>query len=161
MARRRLSAYYVILVIAVAAVATVVLAAGSKENAQPAIAGGYDVSQGQDCLGDQIDLRQSGQFVGAQRADGSRAGKLRFKEGRLTGEASCLKGAERPLRATVRAGVVEGTLGDAPLKADFAREPPDPGAQKPSPPGSVAGEYKLVPRSACLGGKIELTGDAA
>jgi Kef-type K+ transport system membrane component KefB len=161
MAGRRLTAYYVVLVIAVAVVATLVLSAGAKEKAQPSIAGGYDVSQGQACLGDQIDLRQSGQFASVQRADGSTAGKLRFKAGRLTGEASCLKGGRRPLRATVRGGAIVGTLGAQPLKGDFAREPPDPGAQKPSPPGSVAGEYKLVPRSACLGGKIELAGDGA
>ena len=161
MAQGRLTVYYVVLVVAVAAVATLVLAAGAEETPQPSIAGGYDVSQGQACLGDQIDIRQSGQFVSVQRADGSGAGKLRFKEGRLTGEVSCLKGGHQPLQATVRSGVIDGTLGEQPLKAAFAREPPDPGAQKPSPPASVEGEYKLVPRSACLGGKIELTGDAA
>ena len=161
MARGRLTVYYVVLVVAVAAVATLVLAAGAEEKPQPSIAGGYDVSQGQACLGDQIDIRQSGQLVSVQRADGSGAGKLRFKEGRLTGEVSCLKGGHQPLQATVRSGVIDGTLGEQPLKAAFAREPPDPGAQKPSPPASVEGEYKLVPRSACLGGKIELTGDAA
>ena len=80
MAGRRLTAYYVVLVIAVAVVATLVLSAGSEEEPQPAIAGGYDVTQGQACLGEQIDLRQSGQFVGLRRADGSGAGKLRFKE---------------------------------------------------------------------------------
>ena len=57
-------------------------------------------------------------------------------------------------------GLIEGTIGDEPLSAEFAREPPDPGAQKPAPPGSVSGEYKLVPRSACLGGKIEFTGSS-
>ena len=99
MAGRRLTAYYVVLVIAVAAVATLVLSAGAKEEPEPAIAGGYDVTQGQACLGEQIDLRQSGQFVGLRRADGSGAGKLRFKAPRLTGEASCLAGGTRPLRA--------------------------------------------------------------
>jgi Kef-type K+ transport system membrane component KefB len=161
MAGRRLTVYYVALALAVAVVATLVLSAGAKEKAQPSIAGGYDVSQGQACLGDQIDVRQSGQFASMQRADGSGAGKLRFKQGRLTGKVSCLKGGKQPLRATVRAGAVAGTLGDAPLKADFAREPPDPGAQKPSPPGAVKGDYKLVPRSACFGGKIELTGSSS
>ena len=63
MAGRRLTAYYVVLVIAVAAVATLVLSAGAEEEPEPAIAGGYDVTQGQACLGEQFDLRQSGQFV--------------------------------------------------------------------------------------------------
>ncbi|MEA2133450.1 MAG: hypothetical protein QOC68_1359 [Solirubrobacteraceae bacterium] len=161
MAGRRLTVYYVVLGLAVAVVVTLVLSAGAKEKAQPSIAGGYDVSQGQACLGDQVDVRQSGQFASMQRADGSGAGKLRFKQGRLTGEVSCLKGGKQSLRATVRGGAVAGTLGTDPLKADFAREPPDPGAQRPSPPGSVAGDYKLVPRSTCLGGKIELAGDGA
>src|SRR5215210_2846076 len=161
MAGRRLTAYYVVLVAAVTVVAAVVLSSGESERAQPSIAGGYDVAQGQACLGDQVDVRQSGQFASIQRADASGAGKIRFEQGRLSGEVSCLKGGRQPLRATVRSGVIQGTLGDQPLKADFAREPPDPGAQKPSPPGSVEGDYKLVPRSACLGGKIELTGDAA
>jgi Kef-type K+ transport system membrane component KefB len=161
MAGRRLTVYYTVLVVAVAVVVTLVLSAGVKEKAQPAIAGGYDVSQGQSCLGDQIDLRQSGQFVSVLRADGSGAGKLRFKAGQLTGPVSCAAGGSRPLRAIVAKGALAGRLGAAPVKADFAREPPDPGAQKPSPPGSVKGRYKLVPRSACLGGTIELAGAAS
>src|SRR5215210_6525348 len=161
MAGRRLTAYYVVLIVAVAAVAALVLSAGSKEKAEPTIAGGYDVTQGQACLGDQVDFRQSGQFASVQRADGSGAGKLRFEDGRLTGEVTCAAGGAQPLRATVRGGAVQGTVGRDPLKAEFAREPPDPGAQKPQPPGSVEGEYKLVPRSACLGGKIELEGPAS
>src|SRR5215210_6642388 len=161
MAGRRLTAYYVVLVAAVAVVAAVVLSSGESERAQPAIAGGYDVAQGQACLGEQVDVRQSGQFISLQRADGSGAGKLRFEDGRLTGDVSCAAGGSQPLRATVRGGAVQGTIGREPLKAEFAREPPDPGAQKPQPPASVTGEYKLVPRSACLGGKIELEGPAS
>ena len=69
MAGRRLTLYYVALLIAVAVVATIVLSAGASEEAEPAIAGGYDVSQGNACLGDTFDLRQSGQFVSVQRAD--------------------------------------------------------------------------------------------
>ena len=160
MAGRRLTLYYVVLLIAVAVVATIVLSAGASEEAEPAIAGGYDVSQGNACLGDTFDLRQSGQFVTVQRADASGAGKLRFEDGRLTGDVSCAEGGAQPLDATVKDGVIAGTLGDEPLKAEFAREPPEAGAQKPAPPGSVTGEYKLVPRSACLGGKIELTGSS-
>src|SRR3954469_16186970 len=109
MAGRPLTAYYVVLLAAVAIVAVVVISAGEKEKAQPGIAGGYDVSQGQACLGDQVDLRQSGQFVTLHRADGSSAGKLRFHQPRLTGDASCATGAARPVRATVRNGALQGS----------------------------------------------------
>jgi Kef-type K+ transport system membrane component KefB len=160
MAGRRLTLYYVVLLLSVAVIATVVLTAGAKEEAEPGIAGGYDVSQGQACVGEQIDIRQSGQFVSLQRADGSGAGKLRFEDGKLTGDVSCAEGGKQPLDSTVKDGAIKGTVGDEPFAAEFAREPPDPGAQKPAPPGSVAGEYKLVPRSACLGGKIEFTGSS-
>ena len=150
---RRLTAYYVVLIAAVAVVVTLVLSIGSDKHAQPGIAGGYDVSAGQACLGEQVQVTQSGQFVGLEHADGSGAGKLRFKTPRLTGDATCAKGGTRPLNALVHKGTIAGTVGREPLKAVFARDPPDPGAPKPSPPTSIAGDYKYVPRSACLGGK--------
>ncbi len=98
MAGRRLTAYYVVLLAAVAVVTTFVLSAGTDTDPQPAIAGGYDVTAGQACLGPQFDLRQSGQFVSMQRADGSTTGKLRFQDGRLTGDVSCLTGAQARAR---------------------------------------------------------------
>ena len=159
MAGRRLTAYYVVLVIAVAVVATLVLSAGSKEEPEPAIAGGYDVTQGQACLGEQIDLRQSGQFVGLRRADGSGAGKLRFKDGRLTGEASCLKGGTQPLRATVRSGAVAGTLGGEPLRPSSRASRRTRAPRSPRRPAPWRASTSSCPRSACLGGKIELIGD--
>ena len=155
MAGRRLTAYYVVLVAAVAVVATLVLSVGTDTDPQPAIAGGYDVSAGQACLGPQFDLRQSGQFVTMQRADGSTAGKLRFQDDELTGDVSCLEGGTEALAAEHGDGAFTGTVGDEELQAEFARDPPDPGAQKPAPPGNINGEYKLVPRSTCLGGRAD------
>ena len=78
-----------------------------------------------------MDIRQSGQFVSLQRADGSGAGrKLRFEEGKLTGDVTCAEGGMQPLDgAQYQAGVIEGTIGDEPFSAEFA-EPPDAGAQK-------------------------------
>src|SRR4051794_26616608 len=144
MAGRRLTAYYVVLMVAVAAVTTLVLSIGTDTHAQPSIAGGYDVSARQACLGDQVDLRQSGQFVSLQRADGTTAGKLRYQRPKLTGDASCARGGTRALTAVVRKGTLAGTLGPAPLKAVFAREPPDPGTPRPSQPTSIAGDYKFI-----------------
>ncbi len=158
MAGRRLTAYYIVLLAAVAVVATYVLSVGAETEPQTAIAGGYDVSPGEACLGDQVDLRQSGQFVSMQRADGSTVGKLRFENDRLTGDVSCLEGGKQPLEAEHSGQRFVGTVGDEELQLDFARDPPDPGAQKPAPPGNIRGDYKFVPRSACLGGKGELTG---
>ena len=53
-------------------------------------------------------------------------------------------------------GVLAGTLGGAPLRAELKRDPPAPGALRPRPPPSIAGKYKLAPRSDCLGGALEL-----
>ena len=45
--------------------------------------------------------------------------------------------------------------------ADLKRDPPDPGAARPRAPGSIAGLYKLSPRSTCFGGKFELDGSGS
>jgi Kef-type K+ transport system membrane component KefB len=157
-AQRRLLVYYAVIAVLTAGVCVVVLTLGSSADAQRAIAGGYDVDRGSECLGQRIDLRQSGQFVGLQRADGANAGGLRFRDGRLQGDVTCRNGRQVPLRATRGRTTLAGTLGDAPLRATFAREPPEPGAQRPAPPGSIAGSYTLVPRSACLGERVEIEG---
>ncbi len=157
--RRRLVAYYIALAAFVVAATIAVFAAGSSKDAQPPIAGGYDVGSGSQCLGAQVDLRQSGQFVVAERADGESAGQLRLKDGRLTGMARCLRGGDRRLDAGVEAGVLSGTIGGAPLSAEFKREPPEPGAQRPRAPNAIDGDYRVVPRSDCLGGTFELVGD--
>src|SRR5215210_1519714 len=102
MAGRRLSAYYVLLAVAATAVTVVVLAAGSKSDPQPAIAGGYDVAAGRACLGEQVDVRQSGQFLALQHSDGSSVGKPRFEDGRLDGTVECTDGRSARLDATVR-----------------------------------------------------------
>ena len=47
------------------------------------------------------------------------------------------------------------------MTADLKRDPPEPGAAKPRAPGSIAGIYKLSPRSTCFGGKFELTGSGS
>ena len=70
---------------------------------------------------------------------------------------TCVGGGERALVATVAVkGVLAGTLGGVPLRAELKRDPPAPGALRPRPPPSIAGKYKLAPRSDCLGGALEL-----
>jgi Kef-type K+ transport system membrane component KefB len=160
---RRLIAYYAVLLAAVVAVAIVVFSAGSGEKAQPAIAGGYDVAAGADCLGPQVDVRQSGQFVALQRPDGTVAGRVRLRNGRLTGTVKCLSGASGPIAVPVKPGQVTlaGTLAGKPLLAEFKRDPPAQGQLRPRPPTNVAGTYKSLPRSACLSGGFEMKGDGS
>jgi Kef-type K+ transport system membrane component KefB len=156
---RRLIALYVVLAVATTAVVSVVLAVGSNEEAQPAIAGGYDVTAGDmACLGERFDVKQSGQFVNLDNPDESLGGKLRFENGRLEGDVSCVKGGERRLDVKVGDGTLTGRVGDADVTAEARRDPPDPGTTKPRAPDGIDGVYKVSPRSACLGGKIELEG---
>ena len=68
--RRTLIAIYVVMAIAVAVVATVVFSAGQDLSPEKAIAGGYDLERPDSCLGDTFDLRQSGEFVNIENADG-------------------------------------------------------------------------------------------
>ena len=155
---RRLIVYYAILAAVTVVVVVVVFAAGSDETTQPAIAGGYDVAPpAARCTGLQMDVTQSGEFVGLRRPDGTVLSKARLRDGRLKGDVTCIGGGERALVATVAVkGVLAGTLGGAPLRAELKRDPPPPGALRPRPPPSIAGKYKLAPRSDCLGGAFEL-----
>ena len=157
---RRLIAYYAVLAVAIVAVAIAVFSAGSGEKAQPAIAGGYDVAAGADCLGPQVDVRQSGQFVALQRPDGTVAGRLRLRHGRLTGTVNCIGGNSAPLAAPVQPGetALSGVLAGKPLRADFKRDPPAAGQLRPRAPESLDGTYKSLPRSACLSGGFDLEG---
>ena len=150
--------YYAILAAVTVVVVVVVFAAGSDEKTQPAIAGGYDVAPpAARCTGLQMDVTQSGEFVGLRRPDGTVLSKARLRDGRLKGDVTCIGGGERALVATVAVkGVLAGTLGGAPLRAELKRDPPPPGALRPRPPPSIAGKYKLAPRSDCLGGAFEL-----
>jgi len=102
--RGRLIAYYSLLALAVGAVAVIVLAVVPKPKAQPSIAGGYDLVPANGCLGKQVNLSQSGQFVDLEAVQGSAGGNLRFKDGRLTGGVSCQNGASGQLDARATSG---------------------------------------------------------
>ena len=155
---RRLVVYYAILAVVTIVVVVVVFAAGSDEETQPAIAGGYDVAApAAACTGLQMDVSQSGQFVDLRRPDGTTLSHARLRDGRLKGDVQCIGGGERALVATVAVkGVLAGTLGGVRLRAELKRDPPPPGALRPRPPPSIAGDYKLSPRSDCLGGTLAL-----
>ena len=99
---RRLIVYYAILAAVTVVVVVVVFAAGSDEKTQPAIAGGYDVAPpAARCTGLQMDVTQSGEFVGLRRPDGTVLSKARLRDGRLKGDVTCIGGGPRARVASV------------------------------------------------------------
>ena len=50
-----------------------------------------------------------------------------------------------------------GTLDGRQIEAELVRDPPPPGP-RPRAPGKIVGEYKVKPRSACLGARISIEG---
>jgi Kef-type K+ transport system membrane component KefB len=153
---RRLAIHYTLLALITAGVLAFVFSSGSSKHAQPAIAGGYDVSSAAACLGPKIELAQSGRYVTLSNTRSTISGSLKFVTGRLTGQVHCLGGRVAQLSARVAAGVLAGSLGGVPVSAQAKRDPPEPGAPKPLAPNSVSGEYKLSPSSTCLGGSMKL-----
>jgi Kef-type K+ transport system membrane component KefB len=183
----RMTIYYVVLAVITAVVAVVVLSAGKDEKAQPSIAGGYDATGPAACLGappppatgaplpasaptqpavlgPSFDVKQSGQFVNLSNTQGTLGAKLRLQSGKLTGDVSCVNGKTAHFTGTAVAGAkgaITGTLGGVPVTANLRRDPPDPGTPKPRAPASIAGLYKLSPRSTCFGGGLELDGSGS
>ncbi|HWH43713.1 MAG TPA: cation:proton antiporter [Thermoleophilaceae bacterium] len=168
--RRRLVAFYVVLAVVTAVVSAVVLTIGSDEEAQPSIAAKYKLDQPHPCLGGEFDVRQSGQYVQVSNQAETLDGKLRFKDGELSGDVDCVDGEKRELdgvfavpRAAAESGEekpekqlqlsIDG--GETVIPAQNG-DPPRPGSTKPRVPSSIHGEYRLSPRSACLGGRLEL-----
>jgi K+:H+ antiporter len=152
----RVAIHYTALGLVTAAVVVFVLVTGATKHAQPPIAGGYDVSAGSACLGPKIELAQSGRFVTLSNAKSTVSGALKFLNGHLSGTVHCQRDQSAQIDAHAAGGVLAGSLGGLPLSAQLKRDPLEPGAPKPLVPGSVGGEYKLAPSSACLGGSMLL-----
>jgi Kef-type K+ transport system membrane component KefB len=158
---RRLALLYLVLAIGVAVTLLVTFAKGKDESPQPAIAGTYQATAGSDCLGETFILRQSGQFVTLDNAAGTLGGNLRWRDAQLTGSADCLNGESQDVDAKVSDGKLTGTLGGAPLEAQFTQDAPPAGSRPPVIPDSIAGDYTLSPRSTCLGGALNLSGGSS
>jgi Kef-type K+ transport system membrane component KefB len=155
--KRRFATFYIVLGVLTAAVTIAVLVAGRDKEAQPSIAGGYDVVEENACLGQRYDVKQSGEFVNLENADETLEGKLRLKDGeRLTGDVDCVRGGEKGMTATVEGDRIAGDIDGDPFSSEKRRDSPEGGAQRPREPDSIDGEYTLEPRSVCLGGEIEL-----
>jgi Kef-type K+ transport system membrane component KefB/nucleotide-binding universal stress UspA family protein len=132
--RGRLVAFYVLLALVTAGVAIVVLTKGDDEQAQPSIAGGYDVAGENACLGGgapppvgkplpktapaqpqaagpSFDVKQSGAFVNISNTQGTLSGKLRLGEAandqatrRLHGDVGCVDGKGARFEGTATPG---------------------------------------------------------
>lgn len=155
---RRLPLFYAALAVVAIAVVTTMLSLGQDKRAQPPVAGGYDVSGEVPCLGQRFDVKQSGQFLTLDNADESIGGKLRFRDGRISGDVDCVQGGTAKIDARPKDGTLAGSLGGRPFSAEQRRDPPDPGTRRARAPGGIAGSYRLAPRSDCLGGGFEIEG---
>jgi Kef-type K+ transport system membrane component KefB len=160
--KRRLLIFYPTLAVIAAVVVSIAISAGQDVHPQQSIAGGYDATAGaaaRACLGPQVDVKQSGQFVSLTNTLGSLGGALKVKGGHLTGDVKCVHGASEPIDARAKgAGTLVGTLAGQPVTLVLRRDPPPAGTPKPYIPGSIAGDYRISPRSDCLGGAIDLHG---
>ena len=156
--RRTLVAIYIVMALAVTVVAIVVFSAGQDLEPEKPIAGGYDLAKPDQCLGATFDLRQSGEFVNIENAGGSLSGSLRDENGHLTGEVNCVTSGTDELDAKAGDKALAGSIGGRAIEAALTRDPPPPGP-RPRAPDSIAGDYVLKPRSACLGAKMSIEGD--
>jgi Kef-type K+ transport system membrane component KefB len=158
---RRLVAIYAVTAVAVASVAIGAISAGEERTPQPSIAGGYDLRGPDPCLGESFDVKQSGEFVNLDNADGTLGGRLRLEDGLLSGDVACTGGATSDLRAEAAGGRIAGTLDGRAIAAELKRDPPAPGTPRPRAPGSIDGEYTLAPRSSCLGARLAIEGSGS
>jgi len=158
--RRRLVAFYAIVAALTVAGVVLSIAAGEKREPETEIAGGYALAEPDACLGAGFDLRQSGRFVNLGSDEASLAGQLNLDEGGLSGDIHCPEGESEELRAEAAERAISGTIGDREFDARFTEDPPAPGEGDALVPGELGGEYALTPRSKCLGGTIELEGEA-
>jgi len=152
--QRRLAIFYVILLAVLAGVVAFVVPAGERKQTERPIAGGYDVRTANPCLGPQFDVRQSGEFV-AIAAPGGVGGQLRLRDGLLSGDVTCRDGTTAPLELRAAERGLDGSAAGRPLSAELLRDPPAAGSRT-RVPGAVTGEYRLSPRSDCLGSAIEI-----
>ena len=163
---RRLTVFYVALALLTVGASVTVLHAGRDEDPQPSIAGVYEPNEPSPCLGG-FSVRQSGQFANLTNQQGTIGGELRMSAGppgpvqELTGSVRCVDGRSERFRGSIRPGArgeIVGVLGGRPFTATLRREPPEPGTPEERAPGDLEGPYALTPRSACFGGRFELSG---
>ncbi len=154
--RQRLLAFYAVLIVFATVGAGLSIRAGNDQHAQAQIAGGYESTPPDGCLGTRFDLVQSGQFVNLESTEGTPTAKLRLRDGSLTGRVQCVDGRNAPLTAAVSDDTLRGFLAGTPVSASRTSDAPPPGSQTARAPGSIAADYSLTPESRCLGGSIRI-----
>jgi K+:H+ antiporter len=127
-----LAGYLVVFAIS-AGLAVTAFVLGSDRHSQPDVAGFYRVTGVCASAVGKLKLEQSGQFVDAS---GPLDGKLRLRDGRLTGTVSCERGGERRFCMRVsRTHRLRPVPGCVPASATFVEELPKPGTTaKPAKP---------------------------
>lgn len=155
--RRSVAGLYGVIAVVTLLVLAVVLGTGHDREPEPEVAGTYAISPPSACLGAAVEVKQSGQFLTIGTPDGGRpSSKARLDGEEVTGEVKCLGGAGGPFEATLRDGRFTGSVAGEELMGRLSGESPAPGTMVERAPGSVAGDYRLSPRSECLGEKLEL-----
>ncbi len=105
---------------------------GRDEDPQPSIGGFY--ASDSPCLGKSLKVVQSGQFVDVS---GGAEGKLRLRDGKLTGDVDCGTGDSAPVDVAVSGAgektTLSGTVGGDPVNATFAEPLPEPGTSTKKP----------------------------
>lgn len=124
---RRIALFYLVVLAVVAAGVAISVALGSDQEAQPSIAGGYLLSAPSECLGEELELSQSGQFVNLKNEAETLSGELRFRDPDLEGDVRCLGGERVPLAAGVEGELIRGEAGGERFEARFESPPPEPG----------------------------------
>lgn len=158
--RGRLTVFYVVLAVFVAAGMAIGFSLGSADEPEREVAGQYEATPPDACLGSAFDLRQSGQFGSFSNADASIGGSIRIEDGAVTGTVDCIDGSTAEVELTAADGKLAGTVGGDPIEATKIADEPPPEARNAVQPTEVSGEYELAPPSLCLGSQIELEGDA-
>lgn len=152
---RRLIALYAFLAALVAGAFAVSLTLGADEEPEPVVAGTYELTHADDCLGRTFTIRQSGQFA---TVDAEGSGDLRIEDGLLEGEVDC-EGGARSLVMIAEDARLRGAIGDATLEAQLVSGPPPPESNADVKPSSLSGTYELAPTSRCLGTAISVGGN--
>src|SRR4051812_8420187 len=128
-----MAVYYAVLALLTAAVVAVVISAGHDEHGQPSLAGGYDATAPNACLGSppppptgkplpptappqapvlgpSFDVKQSGEFVNLSNVQGTLGGQLRIHGGsgdgprRVTGDVDCVNDTTQHFAGTATPG---------------------------------------------------------
>lgn len=153
----KVAALYAVLAVATGAAFAVALALGGDVDAEKGVAGTYTIDPASSCLGAELEVRQSGQFLSLGAREGGRpSAKARLDGDAVTGDVQCLEGADGPIEARMAGERFTGLVGEEPFEGRRSADPPPAGTKVERAPGSIAGEYRLSPRSDCLGGRLEI-----